>query len=232
MKKIICLLLALNLFCLPAFALKGIVTDPDELPYVPPEETQAIPNNGVTPGNGGTPSNWAAEEVAAAHEAGLVPQLTGSPAYQDAITREQFAELAVQTVETILGRELAAAPAGTFSDSANPAVRKASQAGIVTGVGNGKFDPATPTNREQIATMIHRAIRYLEQENRTDYVEKFEDLSLYTDIDQISSWAVQAMGILSHNQIMLGTSDTLISPKASCTVEQAILLLYRVYCRT
>ena len=226
MKKIICLLLAVQLFCIPAFALKGIVTDPNDLPYLPPEGTQE------TPASGESPSSWAAGEVAAAEEAGLVPQLTGSPAYQDTITREQFAELAVQMVETALGRALPADPAGTFSDCTNPAVRKASRAGIVTGVGDGRFDPATPTNREQIAAMIHRAITCLERENKTDYVEKFEDLSLYTDVDQISSWAVQSMGILAHNRIMLGTSDTLISPKTSCTVEQAILLLYRVYGRT
>ena len=226
MKKVICLLLAVQLFCIPAFALKGIVTDPDDLPYLPPEGSQEVPAAGEVP------SSWAAEEVAAAEEVGLVPQLTGSPAYQDTITREQFAELAVQMVETALGRPLPADPAGTFSDCTNPAVRKASRAGIVTGVGDGRFDPATPTNREQIAAMIHRAITCLERENKTDYVEKFEDLSLYTDVDQISSWAVQSMGILAHNRIMLGTSDTLISPKTSCTVEQAILLLYRVYGRT
>ena len=178
------------------------------------------------------PSDWAKVEVEAAQDAGIVPQLTGSPAYQDAITREQFAELAVRMVETALGRDLPVGPAGTFSDCTNPAVLKASQAGIVTGVGGGRFDPAAPTNREQIAAMIYRSIACLEGENKTDYVEKFEDLSLYTDIDQISSWAVQSMGILAHNRIMLGTSDTLISPKASCTVEQAILLLYRVYSRT
>ena len=178
------------------------------------------------------PSDWAKIEVEAALDAGIVPQLTGSPAYQDVVTREQFAELAIQMVETALGRDLPADPAGTFSDCTNPAVLKASRAGIVTGVGNGRFDPTTPTNREQIATMIYRSIACLERENKTDYVEKFEDLSLYTDVGQISSWAVQSMGILAHNRIMLGTSDTLISPKASCTVEQAILLLYRVYSRT
>ena len=226
MKRIICLLLAVQIFCIPAFALKGIVTDPDDLPYLPPEGTQE------SPAAEGAPSSWAAEEVSAARQAGLVPQLTGSPAYQDAITREQFAELAVQMVETALGRALPADPVGTFSDCTNPAVRKASRAGIVTGVGDGRFDPATPTNREQIATMIYRSIACLERENKTDYVEKFEDLSLYNDVDQISSWAVQSMGILAHNRIMLGTSDSLISPKASCTVEQAILLLYRVYGRT
>lgn len=35
-----------------------------------------------------TPSNWAKAEVAAAQAAGLIPTLTGSPAYTDAITRE------------------------------------------------------------------------------------------------------------------------------------------------
>ena len=105
---------------------------------------------------GGSPSAWAQEEVEKAQAAGLVPALTGD--YGDTITRGQFAQLIVQNVETALGEELPAAPADTFTDTTDPAILKAAQAGIVTGVGEGRFAPATATNREQIATMIARGV--------------------------------------------------------------------------
>lgn len=90
MKKLICMFLSLSLLCAPALALKGEVANPDDLPYIPSD---------------GGPSSWAVSEVEAAMNAGLLPSLTGNPGFTDAITREQFAELVVQSVEVMLDRE-------------------------------------------------------------------------------------------------------------------------------
>ncbi|MGO5095312.1 S-layer homology domain-containing protein [Agathobaculum sp. LCP25S3_E8] len=214
MKKLICMLLSLCLFCAPALAIKGEVVDPNELPYIPSE---------------GGPSNWAVSEIESAMQAGLVPVLTGSPKYQEAITREQFAELIVQSVEVMLDQDLEAAPANTFIDSSNPAVLKASQASIVNGVGENKFAPDVTTNREEIATMIARAVKYIEQNNGTDLAPKAASIAGFADQAQVSKWAVEGVGLLAANGIMNGTSATTLSPKESCTVEQSILLCYRLY---
>ena len=150
------------------------------------------------------------------------------PGYQDAITREQFAELVVQVVTVICGAP-ETAPADTFTDTKNPAILKADQAGIVDGVGNSKFAPTQTTNREQIATMIARAIAYIKAETGVDPAPPAGDLSKYTDKTRVSGWAVDGVGLLASNGIMKGTSDTTLSPKASCTVEQSILFVFRMY---
>ena len=217
MKKLIALCLCLVLSILPAFALKGEVVDPDDLPYIPTEQS---------------PSDWAVEEIKEATGAGLVPALPGAPSYQAAATREQFAALAVTLAEKATGKTLPAAPADTFTDTQSEVVRKAYQAGIVNGMGDGTFAPQQTTNREQIATMLLRAILYIQDQNKTDYIEQFEDLSLYQDAGQVSSWATQAMGILAHNGIFKGVGGNNIAPKQSCTVEQSILLCYRLYQKT
>ena len=213
MKKIILLLLCMALFATPAFALKGEVINPKELP-------QEMNNS--------LPSSWAGAEIAAAQQAGLVPALTGSPKFTDAITREQFAELVINAVTIIYGEgpELTAA---AFSDCDNIKVRLAASAGIVTGVGDGKFAPKQTANREQIATMMARASAYLKALTGKDLTPKSADLSKFTDKGQVSSWAADGVGLLAANDIMKGTSDTTLSPKASCTVEQSILLVYRLY---
>lgn len=58
------------------------------------------------------------------------------------------------------------------------------------------------------------------------------DLGKFTDKDQVSSWALEGVGALAANGIMSGTSATTLSPKASCPIEQSIVLIYRLYKKT
>lgn len=176
-----------------------------------------------------SPSTWANSGVSAANEAGLIPELTGSPDFQDVITREQFAELAVQMITVLCGEGPDISNAAIFTDCNNASVSAAAAAGIVSGIGEGKFNPKATTNREQIATMIARTIAYIDNETGSDLAPVAADISKFSDKDQISPWAVDGVGMLAANGIMAGTSATTLSPKASCTVEQSILLLYRVY---
>ncbi len=111
----------------------------------------------------GQPSSWAQSEVEAALTAGLVPELTGDPGYQDTITREQFAELAYRTAQRLNPDAASMGPTKTFTDCDNPTVLLAASAGIVNGTGDGSaFSPNTPTTREQIACMILRTINCAE----------------------------------------------------------------------
>lgn len=175
----------------------------------------------------GAPSGWAKVEVEQAVQAGLVPQLAGDPAYQDSLTRQQFAQLIVQTVEVVLGKELPAPSQDTFTDCADPAVLKACEAGIIGGIGGGKFAPEQTTNREQIATMMARAIDYLEQNSDLSLAPKAGSLEGFTDAAQVSSWASDAFGRMASNGLMEGSGSAL-SPQAPCTVEQGILLAARI----
>ncbi len=174
-------------------------------------------------------SEWAVDELKAAGEAGLIPSLTGNPGFQDAITREQFAELALCLVKAIYGKDADMEKAKSFTDCDNPAVLEASAFGIVDGLGDGKFAPTQTTNREQIAVMVSRSIDCLNDLNNKNVAPNPPDLEKFTDKEQVSPWAVDGVGVLAANGIMSGTSATVLSPQNSCTVEQSILLFYRVY---
>lgn len=174
-------------------------------------------------------SDWAKDEFFAASELGLVPELTDNPAFRGNITREQFAELVVNMTEKAMEKELEAAATDTFTDTTNPEILKAYQAGIITGVGEGKFSPKATTNREQIATMIYRATQYLAEQTGADLTPNTGSIEVFTDKASISDWAVESVGALAANDIMKGTSATTASPKDACTVEQSILLIYRVF---
>lgn len=222
MKKLQMLSLVLILsLCLsvPAFAWTVDEVNWNEVDVTMEEPTSAPTN---------TPSGWAKSGIEAATAAGLAPALTGNPGFQDTITREQFAELVVCMAEKVQGGELDAA-GWAFSDSSNPAVLKAYAAGIVAGVGENRFDPTAKTNREQIATMIARAISNLEVRKGKDITPAATDIGKFSDKGAVSGWAVEGVGTLAANGIMAGTSATTLSPKEPCTVEQSILLLYRVF---
>lgn len=165
-------------------------------------------------------SDWAVAEVTAATEAGYVTPRCST--YQThTITRLQFAELAVNYLEKKTGQSITPAPANTFIDTQDETILKAYAAGIVQGVGEGKFSPGGMLTREQLATMLWRAME------KVGAGMHYGSLNQYTDADQISDWASFAMNNLVCHEIMTGTSGTTLSPKASCTVEQAILLVWR-----
>lgn len=188
------------------------------------EETEEVEE--VTPSN--VPSDWALEEVTAALDANLVPELTDSPRYTDALTRLQFAQLIVNTVEQITG-EIVPADSDTFTDTDSEAVLKAYATGIINGMTETTFQPDTTTNREQIATMISRAIDYMETETGVNLAPVVGNLTAFTDATEVSSWAVDAVARLATNGIMNGTSTTTLSPQDTTSVEMSILLCYRLY---
>lgn len=95
-------------------------------------------------------------------------------------------------------------------------------------MGDGTFEPKT-TNREQIAAMIYRAVQYMEKETGKALTPAAGSVEAFQDKAQISDWAVEGVGKLAANAIMNGTFRSTASPKQSCTVEQSILLLYRLY---
>lgn len=248
----LCFALVMALLCPSAFALKGVVINPEEARYITPEEMQALEEQakeGIVPPElegaafgpsieveipeMGTPqdmpdpsishpSSWAESEIEAASMAGLIVDFTDDPGFQDAITREQFAELAFNFA---MKASNGAAANGTvnFTDTDNMLVRRAAGMGIVNGVGEDRFDPKATTNREQIATMLYRAWGLVGTPAAS------QGLDGYADGGSVSGWAADAVGAMAASGIMKGTSDTTLSPADPCTVEQAILLVYRLY---
>lgn len=209
MKKLFAFVLCVSMLALPASAFTFEIVDTDQAFSNRVKQAEAV-------------SDWALEEVEAADRLGLI--VPSCAAYMTGnITREQFAELSVNLVEVVTGKALAPADASTFTDCANEAVRKAAAAGIVNGVADNLFDPDGGLTREQLATMLYRAWNYI------GGVAPVAGLDGYTDARNVSPWAADAVGALAAADIMRGTSDTTLDPKAPCTVEQSILLIYRLY---
>lgn len=166
-------------------------------------------------------SAWAREELLEAQNSGLVVEEC-EHYRQYPITRRQFAALTVKWLEQTTGEEIVPASEETFTDTQETAILKAYAAGIVEGVGEGRFAPGGLLTREQLATMLWRAMK-----RAGTVVESPADLSGYTDEAQVSDWARESVSALMALEVLKGTGENTLSPRESSTVEQALLLVVR-----
>ncbi len=179
------------------------------------------------------PSDWAAESVAKATEYGF---RTMAGNYQASIKRDDFAMLIVDAVlktkGTDLQSEIESIPHDKFvrfDDTNSGYVILAHAMGIVNGVGDNKFAPEQKITRQEIAVMMHRAINYLENVKGADIVADNANIASFADASSVADWATAAVGTLANSGIMKGTSETTLSPLDNTTVEQAIILVLRVF---
>lgn len=98
----------------------------------------------------------------------------------------------------------------------------ASQNGIVYGVGENLYKPEDELTREQIVTILARYTAYKENDdgNRAD-------LSKYTDIDEISEYAVDSMQWAVENEIIKGKTDTTIDPSTNASRAEIATIINR-----
>jgi len=164
-----------------------------------------------------TLSSWAAEQVHDAIAENLVPEQLQAD-FTQAITRAEFCSLAVALYESrrgvIQGRV-------EFSDTNDVNVEKAAYIGVVTGVGDGRFNPNETLTREQAAVMLDRLIG-LFGFNAHNIFPRFDDNQ------DISGWAVSAVGHIQAREIMGGVGGNRFAPRQSYTREQSIVTIMRV----
>jgi S-layer homology domain. len=173
--------------------------------------------------NDSTASKWAIDELTQAYNYGLTyPDIMGK--FQQPITREEFCVIVVKLYTKLTNRTVTAS--GTpFSDTNNPEIIKAYQLGIVNGTGGGKFSPTLSITRQEIATMIYRALSKAYSE-----LPKIDENNFpFRDVNKIAPWALSAMKFAYQNGIMKGVSQDMIDPLSNTTREQGIILVKRTY---
>ncbi|HEY8499535.1 MAG TPA: S-layer homology domain-containing protein [Clostridia bacterium] len=169
-------------------------------------------------------SEWAVEELRAAALYGLVTDKVNSLLKQD-ITREEFCSIAVKLYEALSGKKAAPVIYNPFTDTSDPEVLKAYQAGIVKGISADRFAPDYYITRQEICVMIYRAIKA--SKPGLDY--STTGVPSFADEEQIADWAIEEVRFASKNNIMKGTGGNKMSPLDNTTREQGIVLIKRTY---
>ena len=203
-----------------------------------------------------TYSNWAAEDIITAISMGYldddpdvfgyqpaVTNLLGSD-YTRAITRGQFASLAIRYYETLMGDitgEDYTIPVNSgddvFADSqGNTDMAKAYTLGILGGYNSAPdrsgvyVGPNDLITREQAATMLTRLMECLiddfDSVGRTGWTVWYADSLPFTD--EIADWAYDGVRAVYGVGAMTGTTGTTFSAKSNYTIEQSIVTIMRI----
>lgn len=164
-------------------------------------------------------STWAHEGITNAVAASLVPQDLQS-SYTQATTRAEFAALAVALYEQVTGAEITERK--TFADTSDVNVEKAAAIGVVTGVGDNKFNPQAGLTREQAAVMLTRLANILGK-------PLAEQAATFADNNSIAAWAIAEVGQIQAAGIMSGVGNNTFDPQGAYTREQSIVTTLRLY---
>jgi len=126
-----------------------------------------------------------ADTINTAINRNLVPESLQSDLTQE-ITRAEFSALIVKLYETLQG-EIAGRIEFTDTDDIN--IEKAAYIGVVTGVGDNRFNPYEILPREQAAVILSRLTLIFELD--IDIPEWV--LEVIYDIESISPWALESV---------------------------------------
>lgn len=139
----------------------------------------------------------------------------------DFVTREQLAKIIVLTFNLYdENAEVDFADVDKNSWSYK-FIASAEKAGMMNGVGNGRFEAAQPVTREDIATVLYRAA--------TKAGAAFEnEKSDFADVENVQSYAKEAVCFMAGSKIINGFPDNTFKPQERTTRAQAAKLIYSV----
>ena len=167
---------------------------------------------------------WAYDAIRYVYGEGLMAGTSGSTFNPEgATTRGQIVtilwRLAGNPVVNYLMDYSDVDPAAYYAE----AIRWATSEGIVGGYGGGLFGPDDAITREQMAVMLWRYV----QHTGYDTTQGGMAIREYTDYEQISDFALEALDWAVSAGIISGTSTTTLSPSGSATRAQVAVILMR-----
>lgn len=138
------------------------------------------------------------------------------------LTREQFAAMLVRALKLKdTGKST------KFTDISGRWSEKeiliASSNGLVNGVSATEFAPELEITRQEMMTMIARALRNTDTE-----LPKPADLKQFKDADKVAPWALDSVKLLVATGIINGKSDTELAPEGKCLRCEAAAVIYRL----
>lgn len=167
-----------------------------------------------------TPSTWAAPYVTAVSSE---PELEVSrllDGYQNRITRGEFAYLAVALYDYYTGTAPEAGQA-KFSDTSDPYVLAAKNAGMVSGYEDGTYRPDNEIRRDELATLFVNLFKAAKINVQP------ADGSRFADDSTIQTWAKSSVYIARANGVISGVGSNTFNPAGTATREEALIMLYK-----
>ena len=165
---------------------------------------------------------WAVTAVKALAEKGIVSGRGDGNFYpNDTVTREEFVKIIVMAFDAL--DEDATA---SFDDVATDRwsykyIATANRLGLVTGLDENTFNPTGTMTREDMAVIMHRAMKLAKVEDGAYGLD-------FADSDAIAGYAKDAVAQLAGKNIIKGMGDNMFVPKGTVTRAQAAKVVYEL----
>ncbi len=166
--------------------------------------------------------DWALVEMTKAEEKGLIPETFEKVDATKAISRKDFAAVAVKLYEALTGKTAEKVSNNPFTDTDDEYVLKAYSLGITKGVSDTEFGNGTIT-REQMATMIDRTL----QKAGINLAVNLENVTKFVDDNQMHDWGRPSVYAMASKEIVRGVGENRFNPLGNAKVEEALAIALR-----
>lgn len=169
--------------------------------------------------------HWSADAVSKLAELGAITvDEEGNFRPEQQSTRAEFIDMLVKALKLQPKSET-----GTFADTeqhwAKESIAIAKQLGLINGYSDTTFGPEDEISREQMAVILVRALG-LEQTE-----PEGAELS-FTDADQVSPWAAQALAIAVEQGLIRGYPNGSFQPQRALSRAEAAAIIVRILDRS
>jgi len=173
-------------------------------------------------------SEWATKELKKADEMGLIPDSLRGKDFKKPITRAEFAAVAVKLYENLTSKKATPIEKNPFTDTKDPEILKAFNLGVTNGTSATLFSPDAFITREQLATMLTRALKTAYIPGWTlptdgNFTLNFTMPAKFADDANISEYAKQSVYFMAANGIVNGVGSNKFAPKNTTSSEEALL---------
>lgn len=150
-------------------------------------------------------SVWAEDEVNRALCDNLIDEQLLGADYTLTATRQQVASIALKLIKEMTEKDADEDKLNLFAD-----------------ITDGKPDMTATVTRQEMATLIYRAMRYIEQHSKYTYTDYNSNLAAYTDSPQLKEWAKEPMAFMEALELIDPVTKTTMAPDAPCSIELAL----------
>ena len=169
-------------------------------------------------------SDWAKPELEKASADNLIPDMLNGKDFTSNITRREFAATCVKLYEKLSGKKGEKATTNPFTDTDDAEVLKAYNLGITNGTSETTFSPEELITREQMATMMTRA---LNKSGIDTTINVNAVYNKFADHDEISTWALDSVYFMSARGVIKGVGENKFNVRGNATREQALAISTR-----
>ena len=167
-------------------------------------------------------SEWAEPELKEASKENLIPEIFDEADLTKNITRKEFAHTVVKMYEKITGQKAVPIAKNPFTDTKDKEVLKAYNIGITNGTSDTTFSPDALITREQMATMMTRALTKAGKDT-----SRPESAKLFADDSEFSGYAKDSIYYMSSIEIIKGVGENKFDAKGNASREQALAISIR-----